>query len=161
MALNLVTLQASLKNLIDKNNSTTSSYDISSSLNERVKFIGIGDVDNSPIPNTQYPAVLVKLKSKSEEFSQLGNSAKRKCNISFEVCPITMYGMGVGLGGQKADEECIYLAQNIEALLRAYITLSSTVDYSLIVNTTFEDKVQNDTWNKIARITLETYKLTV
>lgn len=155
MALNLKTIQTAIANLITRNNTTTSSYDVSSGLNTRLQAVYIGDPFNSPVPNTAYPVCFVKLISKTEEHRQLGRSAQRSATINFEITPVTMYGMAVGLGGQYSDEEVIVLSQNIENLLRNKITLSGTVSYCLNSGTRYEDKVGNDTWNKMAVISLE------
>ena len=156
MALNLVALRNSLQNLLDKNNTTTSSYDISSGLNVRVQQIIRGDPEQKPIPNNMYPTVFVKLNGLAQEIGVIGNNAKREHEIVFSIIPITNYGASIGL--DTAEDEIIRLSQNIETLIRNKITLSSTVDFVETIVTNYETIGEEETWNKVSNIELNCKK---
>jgi len=161
--MDLVTLLGKIESLIEKNNTTTSSYDISSGLNERV--VGFlkgtdGLSGRASIPKNLYPYVFTELVSKEEDFAQVGNSSNRDTVTQFRVIPVTDYGLGSTVGASEglevADLELIKLAQNIENLLRAKISLSSTVDHILISNTEYGTIFKEPkTYNAAATINLE------
>ncbi len=164
----IVGLMNSTKNLLDKNNTNTSSYHISSSITTQVNQIimGVdGSADNIPIPNNLYPAIIIELRNKKEEFAELGRTSRRNAILQVDIISIINFGIGeINLGGsgagrQKSDMECIQLTQNIENLLRNYITLSSTVDSTLINNVDYGIKYNNDIYNSISRISIEIKKL--
>lgn len=168
MALDLVSLVDSLENLLNKNNTITSDYDISENLNTRVqKFYSGTDGlhDKSPVPINLYPVVFIELVNKVEEISQLGNSsAKRNMEINFNIVPVIYYGAGSEMefveGRIKANQEVLYLSQNIESLIRNNITLSNTVDWVNIENTEYSISLnENATYNMVSKINCKAFKL--
>lgn len=168
MALNLVSLLDSFENLLDKNNTTTSDYDISNNLNIRVQkfYSGIDGLhDKSPIPINLYPVVFIELINKTEEISQLGHStANRNMEINFNIIPVIYYGAGSEIefveGRIKANKEVLYLSQNIESLIRNNITLSNTVDWVNVDNTEYSISLnENATYNMISKISCKAFKL--
>jgi hypothetical protein len=128
MSLNIASVTSLVINLLDKNNTTTSSFDVSSSLAVRVQIVGIGEPEVIPIPSTQYPAILVNAESQSEDWSQLGATARRLVTINFQVVPITYAGLGQM--GESAREnsyiELYQLTSNIENVFRNKPDLSGT-----------------------------------
>ncbi len=158
MALDMVSLLTSMENLLEKNNTTTSSNDVSASLNKRVQgfYKGVrGFSDNIPIPRTLLPAVCVELDAKTEELPFMGGNAVRDMDVTFDIVPITGYGAGVSEGLENSDLELIRLTQNIEGLIRTKITLSSTVESLEITSTDFSVVVKSpDTYVSVARISL-------
>lgn len=126
--MNTVSFINSVKNLLEKNNTTTSSTDVSSSLNNRAKTFKAG-VNNmsiiAPVAKTQYPAVFVELNNKPQQFGLIGNTAKRDQQISFSVVCVTEYNSGAG-EYESACQESIQLADNVEILFRNKIRLSQT-----------------------------------
>ena len=159
--MNLVSLLTSIENLVNKNNTTTSSYDISSSLNTRVQSIhkGVrGFSESTPIPINLYPAVCVEIDNKIEEFIVVGNTARRDLEIIFNIVSITHYGTGiVGDGRESGDLECIRLTQNIENMLRQNISASGTVESLEIQSTDFSNIIKTpETWNSVSKINILT-----
>lgn len=155
----------SVVNLLDENNTTTATYNISASLSSaKVKTVykGVAGMHESfPVPSTMYPCVFVELVDKSEEFRELGQSARRWVDITFDIVPVTNFGMGqTGVDRTASDVEIVQLTQNIEALIRSKVTLSGTVDMCLITNTDYSVKVSNDTYNGVSKIRLSCKKLT-
>jgi len=149
MALDLVTKLTSWENLMHKNNTTTSGNDISSGLNERVQSFlkGIDGMHSRvPLPNTMYPVIFTELVTTPELFAQIGNSANRNVTINFNYVAVIDYGLGseanAGEGMENSDLELIKLTQNMTALLRQKITLSSTVDDSNIDNVLYDTIVR-------------------
>jgi hypothetical protein len=149
-----------MENLIIKNNTTTSSYDISASLNKRVQSIykGVrGFSEVKPIPINLYPAVCVEIDNKIEEFIVVGNSASRDLEINFSIVPIVHYGAGIQGGLDVSDTEIIRLTQNIENMLRQNISASGTVESLEIINTDFATVLKStDTYNSVSRINVLT-----
>ena len=59
----------------------------------------------------------------------------------------------------NSDKENLTLTQNIESLLRHHITLSNTVDQSLIEGTEFSTESQEESFISVSTINLITKKL--
>jgi len=160
MAVDLTSILGSLENLLHKNNTVSSSSDISNSLNKRVQVFYKGSrgmSNKQPVPKTLYPCVFVELGNKTEEFITVGNNAKRDMNIEFDIVPVVDYGIGTFDSRENSDIELIKLSQNIESLIRANITLSSTVHQALIINSTYDVELKaDDTYISVSRITLLT-----
>jgi hypothetical protein len=138
---------------LDKNNTTGSSYNISSSLTSAVQAVYVGYHVNKPIPNTVYPVIFIEPRDKVENFEQLGNTARRTIDVYCDIVAITNYGMAISR--ETSDNEMLQLSANIETLLRNYPRLSQTaVMMSNIDGTDYDVVESNDTWNSIARIKL-------
>jgi hypothetical protein len=162
MALNIISFKNSLQNLLHKNNTTTSAYDISASMAVRIKTIE-AQYSKVPIINILYPAVFVEINRQTELFETVGVGARRRVEISADLVAIANYGMGIPDGRQKAEEQMFYMAQNIQALIRAYPKLSQT---SLVMQANIESVEygvveSNDTWNCAAKIGLNVTVLTL
>ena len=163
--MNVLEQLESLTNLLDKNNTCTSDYDISDGLVERVQRIISGKDglhEALPMADVYKPIVFVELGHKSETFSQIGNSARRYIDIDYSIVIYTNYGMLSDYYGNSrvnSDKENLILTQNIENLLRHHITLSNTVDQSLIEGTEFSTESQEESFISVSTINLITKKL--
>ena len=158
--MNINDIAENIKNLLARNNTVTSSYDISNNLNKRIKLIVTGYSKMRPIPSNLYPAVFVELRSKKSEISQLGKQSRRNTDIIFEIVPVVNYGTGIASSDiNKSDYELITLVDNIENLFINKITLSNTVDYCNIDDIDYNVELSEDTWNSMARMTLNIKKL--
>jgi len=153
MALSAINILNSVKNLLDKNNTTTSDYDISANLERRVVKIyrGVSNLyEHKTIPKNYYPCVFVELDSIREENAQLGNSAKRDVSGTINIIAVTM--LEKPAGAESADTEIIRLSENIQKLLRNKITLSNTVDYIEDIAVDYNVITRADTYNNISKI---------
>jgi hypothetical protein len=137
MAVNILSIKNSLKNLIDKNNTNTSSYNVSASMTSKVAYITGGNSKRQPVLNINYPAIFVELASTVDDHITMGMTARRETEAEFNIVAVTDYGQGTGEDGEEIDNEMIQLTQNIHNLLRNYITLSNTVDSCLITGTNY------------------------
>lgn len=165
--MNIETLTASLKNLLHKNNtttatlpSTTTTADISDGLKSRITGIQIG-VDkcheNMPVPYTAFPLVFVEAVNTQDNFEQLGRTNRREIIVNWNIVGLTQYGIGSAderKSRENADIEIMRLSENIETLLRNYISLSSTVDWCRIQNVNYNAKVRESTYNSSVSINL-------
>lgn len=153
----------SVENLIYKNNTTTSSYDISTGLSTRVSDSGfykgvVGAHELVPVALTMYPVVFVEMKNKQEEFAQLGRENKRYINVFFDIVPVIQYNAGVSYsvtGHELASTELLKITQNIEYLFRAYPKLSQTSQVMECLNEGTEytgGKTGDTTYNMFSRI---------
>jgi len=153
MSVDVNTIRTTLGNLILKNNTTTSSTDISTGLTKRVQRVITG-YSKIPIPNIVYPVIFVELKSDTAAFDLIGSAANRKNVITFDIISIVDSGFGQTSGRDISDVQMLKLTDNIKTLLDAYPKLSSTsISYAVRTNTEY-DIGQNDTYNSISKITL-------
>lgn len=152
MAVDVLSIKNSLKNLLEKNNTNTSNYDISTDLVSRVKKISSANSKKLPVLKLDYPVVFVELKNNKDSHIEMGNTARRDTEISIDIVPVIDYGMGTTEAQENSDDECFQLSQNIQYLLRNYITLSSTVDSCIIDNVDYD--IDEGTYNSQSRISL-------
>ena len=90
-----------------------------------VKQVIGGNPYITPIPNTMYPSVLVRLDSKSEEFVVMGGSRKQ-ADVTFSV-----FGVVRKLSSSDSSEdEALQLADNVEAIFRDNININNNVQYA-------------------------------
>ena len=136
MAVNELSIKNSLINLISKNNTNTSSYDLSGSLQERVRFIHGSSADRVPALIIDYPIVFVELNSLVDSHTELGLSSRRDVEAGFQITAITNYGIATE-DYEDTDNEMIQLTYNLHYLLRNNIKISSTVDSCLITGTDY------------------------
>ena len=136
MAVDVLSTKNSLKNLIVKNNTNTSDYDLSESLQEQVKFISGSSADRVPTLSINYPAVFVELDSVTDEHNELGNTSRRDVEMGFRITSITDYGIALE-NYEDTDNEMIQLTYNLHNLLRNSVKVSNTVDSCLITGTEY------------------------
>lgn len=160
MAFNVTAIRESIRNLIEKNNTTTSSYNISANLEVKVKAVKKGFSKNKPIANNQYPIVWVELPAKTEEPIVIGRTSNRDILMAFNIRCATFQGIGQFDGREQGDEEMYILSNNIEALFRGNIKVSNTVEWAIVKATQYDVEEFNETWQSVADTTLEVYKKT-
>lgn len=153
----MYTFTSQIISLLERNNTTTASIDISGGLERRVQLIRRGKVNVTPIPNTQYPAILVRINNKDgDEFDHLGAcNHKRDQYANAQIVPVTMNGTHL-----DAEGENYRLASNIEALLRSKISLSGTVNDALISGVDYDaEPIEDEFHNVFAVIEVRAHNL--
>ena len=159
--MNLTNFIGSIENLLNKNNTTTSSDDISSGLVTRVQTFkhGLaGMSDQWPVAKFLYPIIFVELNTKTEEMVTLGNTARRNQTVSVDIVSVLEYGAGSLDAIEDSDNEILTLTQNIENMIRQYPRLSQT---SLILSANIGStdytvkKAGDETYNNVSSIHLE------
>ena len=157
MAYSTLTLADSILNLITKNDTDTSSYDVSKSLNQRVNYTAVGFHAKKPLRIDQYPAIFIEPGNRVEEFETASGSGNRTMAVPFNIVSITQYGAGQEDGRNLADREMIQLSDNLSYLLRANTRLSNTsyVMQSVIDGVEFGVEEYENTYNSISRISLQ------
>jgi len=164
--MNLVSILGSVENLIIKNNTITSDYDISEELQKRVKKVhkGVAGMHETfPILKSLQPVVFVEIESTSDNISQLGNSAKRNVELNFNIVSVVNYGLSVASEGESREKlslESIRLSQNIETLLRNHITISNTVDWCRIESVIYSTNIEETAYQNISIIPVNAELLT-
>ena len=152
----------SLENYLIKNNTTTSSNDISAGLSNRVVgfYKGVeGISEKIPVPINLYPAIFVELNSDTEEIRLMSQraSAQRDIEIDLAIVSVVNTGIGTTTPVENSDLEIITLTQNIKDLIRSDITLSSTVQWIESAATDYSIQVgDTDTYNSVSRIQVTT-----
>jgi hypothetical protein len=154
MSVNVLTIKNAVKNLIEKNNTNTSTYDISNGLQGKVKTISSSNSEKQPILNLNYPAIFVEVKSESDDYYLIGNSNNRSVEVSLDIVSIVDFGIANNNAREESDDELLQLTQNIQDLFRNNISVSSTVDSCLIENTDYDAEYAEDIYNSQSRISM-------
>ena len=157
MAFDILTFSDAIKNLLDENNTSTSSYDISLSLTAKVAGVTVGYHKDKPMPLTNYPCVWVEPKREENEFNTTGRYALRDITLDYDIVAITQMGPGYEDGRERADREMLKLSANLEKMFRNYPRLSTTsqVMSSKITNVEYGSIDYNETYNSMAKLNLE------
>jgi len=127
---------------------------LNTNLSRVVMQVVDGDPFIVPIPNTMYPTIMVDLMGMEEEWSDLGNSRK---NITLTLniyCLIFYQGTSA-----DSDKEAHHLADNVEQIIRADVTLSGTVDWMSPASTDFATGFKDGVHLSCAVIELKIFKL--
>lgn len=148
------TFKDSVLNLIEKNNTTTSSYDISSGLSTRVQRITGSNSKKQPVYSFQYPCVFVEVKNDTESILTLGNLARRGIEVNMDVVAVIDYGIGLDEAREESDDEMLLLCDNLKNLFRNFITLSGTVDSLECPGSTYDADYAENTYNANGRISI-------
>ena len=165
--LDLIGFLGTVENLINKNNTTTSSYNVSLNLKKKIaaSYKGTSGMSGKlPVLISAYPVFFVEAKSAVEEFNCLGRSGKRQKEITYDIISVTHYACGSNTDDtralEKAQLENLRMTQNIENLLRNYPKLSTTAaarDNQVLKNdlngTTYFIQENESTYNVMSRIT--------
>jgi hypothetical protein len=158
MGLNLKSFLSSTASILNDHNATGSTYFIASGCSKVVgKFYrGVQGMHESiPVPLEIYPVVFVELNNTSNVLERLGNSNKRDVELGFDIVTVTNYGAGSNVEGyavENAYMENIVLTQNIETLLRNYLTLSGTVSWVETFGTEYGTKSGENYCNVVSKI---------
>jgi len=83
-----------------------------------------GDPISKQLPETLYPAIMVKLADKTETFQRAGNAGRKRPDVMFKI-----FGLTSKLESDP-DAEIATLTDNIEGLLRNDITIGGAVEIS-------------------------------
>ena len=160
MSLNVLTMIDGIKSYLAENNTTTSSNDISSGLQNRVVSIikGYGDMSMEyPLMENEYPAIFIELVRDEEKLITLGKSSMRDIDFKVNIVPITDYGMGIGR--ERSIQENMILCTNVKNLLRLnHGRMSDVADWSVLEETRYGLKYSNDTWNVVSSIGMKVHK---
>ncbi len=153
--MNSATVQSAIVSILQANNTTTSSFDLSSGITPRI--------DNANIyaralkDNVQeFPAIFVWRAGKSEEYAALGRNTRRDISIDFTIAAVTQYADSA----TSAQNQNMTLADNVETILRNYIDLSQTVDESNIGSTEDNFDSLDTAYCYTTKITLNTKSYT-
>jgi len=120
MALNTDNILISVLNILRTNTAT-----IAASLTS-CHCIGLIRSGIAPISLDEYPAIIIKLPSKTEEFNQKGER-KNKHELLFDIIPMISYE----IGSSESDKDVRKMVRGIKQVLKNNITLSSTVYWSI------------------------------
>jgi len=164
MAFNIKTFSDNVVNILTNANTTTATIDISDGLTDkRVQSIKLGYHVNKSHLNILYPAIWIEPQSRSDQFAQIGNNAKRDMIVPFNIVAIVQTGLGSINGRENSDSEMLQLSSNIETFIRNNIRLSSTSDVlqTLITNVNYDVTEDNDTYNSISIISCESKVLSI
>ena len=137
MSINELDIKNSLQNLIVKNNTNTSDYDLSSSITSKVVTVSGANADKVATINIDYPAVFVKLNNHSDNHNELGNTARRDVDLEFRISCIMQEEAVAIDNAENIDNENIQLTHNLQELLRNNVKISNTVDWCTITGTDY------------------------
>lgn len=82
--MNLKTVRSAIVSILEANNTTTATNDVSGSLQTRVQRV-ISGSPKRPIGLDEYPVIFVSLSGKQEESPFLGDSAARDLTVDWTV----------------------------------------------------------------------------
>jgi hypothetical protein len=129
-------IKNSLQNLITKNNTITSSWNLSSSLSSQIVTISGGNSNRVPVLNIDYPAVFIELDGINDNHVEMGKTSRRDVEMSFKITCVTDYGIARE-DYEDTDNEMIQLTYNLHNLLRNNVKISNTCDSCLITGTDY------------------------
>lgn len=141
MALDIANIKDQFKSIMDTANTTTASYDLSTSLDKRVQKVLTINPLKIPVQTTWYPYVTIYTVEKPIQLTTVGNqaTAKRRSDIQFGVIGGIFEANIPTKTADRSDNQIEQLAENIEEILRSNSTLNNTVDWSYPTRTRFHN----------------------
>ena len=146
MALDIDNILTSILNVLRANTST-----IAASLTS-ASTIGTIRSSTAPIAINSYPAIIVKLPDKIEEFSQKGQR-KNKHELLFDIIPMISYD----IGSSESDKDVRKMVRGTKQVLKDNITLSNTVYSSMPETVEYFPLDLDGIFCSAARLTLKTF----
>lgn len=137
-----------LDTIVDILNANTTTLD--NSITTSPRLITSGDPSNIPIQVDNYPALMVQLLSKSEDFEQIGRRVK-DVTVSFNIYALVQ----LSRGSDESDLDVQNLARNIDTVFRANVTLSGTVLFCNPISTQFDTAFSDGIYLSAALTVLE------
>jgi hypothetical protein len=136
-----------LYNVLSNANTTTATYDLSKSLDSRIKIVSKADPTIVNLRNYQFPAVFCKIESKTEDFDGIGGTGEtrnlKEADVTFQVV-----GLYKKYGATTSNEDLLadvyQLADNIESVIREDCTLSGTASWAQPESTDFVGPFEGD-----------------
>lgn len=147
MALDTDNILSSILNVLRANTAT-----IAASLSSSDNIIGLIRSGIAPIPLSQYPAIIVKLPNKTEDFSQIGQR-KNKHEVPFDIIPMISYEVR----SSESDKDIRKIVRGIKQTLKNNITLSNTVYWSMPEIVEYFPFDYDGVFCSAAKITFKTY----
>ncbi|MFH1423094.1 MAG: hypothetical protein ABIH42_10335 [Planctomycetota bacterium] len=114
-----VTKRDAIISLFQANMSTLNNNMVSNTFTSNEQIIG-GDPRITPTPVGLYPMITVSMTRKEEAFDMLGAAERRKPWLNYKI-----FGITRDMRAGKFQDEIMYLAENIEQVIRENITISS------------------------------------
>ena len=147
-----------VRNVLLDHNTTTATPDLSSGLTTRIANIDINDPEVINLRASKYPVVFIRPGSKDEDFASLGNTgpsaSHKRGDMLWEI--IGLYRKDGG-HTQHSDVtiEIMRLAENIEGVFEAELTLSGTALWCNPSRTDFRNPYSDDVLIKGVTIELQ------
>lgn len=120
-------LTENIQTILETQNTTTASpVDLSANLTDRIKTISKYNPDKLPTQTTLYPLVTCWVDGKSVEHATIAKNqatGKRKAEIDVKIAGLIFNPNISTVDEDPADEDCTFLMENIELILRNYPTL--------------------------------------
>lgn len=136
-------IKEQIRSILDGANTTTGSpIDLSLGMTSRVQNIMKVNPEKLKLDVNLYPCLTVFIADKSIELTGVAvnqASAKRKCEITFNIAGFIYSDLTSDFREDSADEECEILMENVEAVLRSYDTLNSTVTWHYPTDVTYHN----------------------
>jgi len=146
MALDTDNILTSVLNVLRNNTSTIASS---------ITSVSIGKIrgGDAPIAMNQYPAIIVKLANKEEEFDQIGQRNNFH-DLSFDIIAMLNYDIGTS----ESDQEVRKMTRGIKHVLKANNTLSNTVAWIITDVVEYFPHVYDGIFVSAAKIKLKTFQ---
>lgn len=142
MSIDLNNLKTQLKGIFDTANTTTALRDLSQSMETRVAKVLRVNPHRIPVQSDWFPFVTTYIQHKPIEMVEIAAdqlTAKRKAEVAIKVVGCVWNSEFTTADVDPADNDCEYLMENIEQVLRANPTLAGLADWSYPTDVTYEN----------------------
>lgn len=163
MSLNIKGIKNSIKSVLDAANTTTASYDLSTSLTSRVITVSTISPNAYHFTADKLPAVSIWTNSKAISAPGIVKdqiTAKREGLAKFFVAGFVWNSDFMDIYGDSSDDEIETLMENIEEVLRRNTDLSGTVLWNKPTECEYHSlSLSNEQHYKVGILTVECKQL--
>ena len=162
MALDLNNFKTQIKSILDAENTTTASTDLSLGMSRRIQRVFKTNLERIPIQGSLFPAVTVFMDDKVIEPSTIARnqtSALRQGTVSMKVAGMVFNPLFSTIEEDPADEDLENLMENMEQILRGNPTVNSLATWAFPTDITYHSGVTEEETH--FRVGIMNYELTV
>lgn len=134
--INVPSIKAEIKSILDSNNTTGSSIlDLSSGMSKRLLRVATINPENYMLQSTQYPALTIHTLRKSIESRTIAKNqvnGKRLGRYTFSIAGLVWnQNFSSNIFNDPASDDLEHLMENTEYILRNYHDLNSNVTWQI------------------------------
>lgn len=160
--INIPSIKAEIKSILDTNNTTTSSFlDLSDGMSKRVLQVATLNPEKYMIQATKYPAVTIYTSQKPIEPKTIAKNqvnGKRLARLTFTIVGMVWnQNFSSDIFADPSDDDLENLMENIEQILRNYPDLNASVNWQIPNNVTYHSaNIDEESHFRVGLMDIET-----
>ena len=149
---NLNSIKAAIKVIMDANNTTTASTPLSNGMSRTVQKNLTLNLERIPIQPSFFPCTTVFMDTKNIQLETIAKNqvaAKRSCELTLNIAGVTWNSTVIDNTKDQSDDDVEQLMENVEEIMRANQLITGLVDWSFPNRIQYHDGGDEETHLRI------------